>query len=84
MYRLEVKRLALPPRPFRWEIYRGKRSTPVRSSGSMYASREQAIAAGTFALESLTDRLVKEGGRVRRNARTRRKRREKAERKIEP
>lgn len=82
MYRLQIKRLAFPPKPFRWEIYRGTRSAPVRSSGGTYASREQAVAAGTVALEALADRLVKEGGRVRRNARKRRKRREKSERGI--
>jgi hypothetical protein len=49
-FSLVVKCRAAPPKPWRWEIYRAGRSSPVLSSRSFFESTASAKKAGEKAL----------------------------------
>jgi hypothetical protein len=48
-----VKNRAPPPRPWRWEIYRAGRSSPVEQSSVLYETMTEANRAGKQALKLL-------------------------------
>ena len=57
-YSVVVKNRARPPTPWRWEIYRAGRQSPVARSSSCYALSATATAEGKAALAQLLRRLV--------------------------
>lgn len=48
-----VKDRAPPPRPWRWEIYRAGRKSPIECSSVLYDTLEAAQQAGNEALYQL-------------------------------
>ena len=48
-----VKHRALPPKPWRWEIYRAGRTSPIECSSVRYETVEAANRAGKEALKEL-------------------------------
>ena len=48
-----VKNRALPPKPWRWEIYRAGRKSPIECSSILYETVEAADRAGKAALKQL-------------------------------
>jgi hypothetical protein len=48
-----VKNRALPPKPWRWEIYRAGRTSPIECSLVRYETVEAANRAGKEALKQL-------------------------------
>jgi hypothetical protein len=48
-----VKNRASPPRPWRWEIYRAGRASPIEHSEIFFESAAEANRAGKVALRSL-------------------------------
>jgi hypothetical protein len=48
-----VKNRARPPKPWRWEIYRAGRSSPVGHSDIYFESMSEASRAGKAALKAL-------------------------------
>jgi len=56
-YSVVVKHRAPPPNPWRWEIYRAGRSSPVERSSIYFQSRGMANSAGREALTRLLDKL---------------------------
>jgi hypothetical protein len=48
-----VKNRADPPRPWRWEIYRGGRRSPVAHSKEFFATVSEANRAGNTALRRM-------------------------------
>jgi hypothetical protein len=48
-----VKNRAPPPKPWRWEIYRAGRSSPIECSSVLYETVEAANRAGKEALKQL-------------------------------
>jgi hypothetical protein len=48
-----VKNRASPPKPWRWEIYRAGRTSPIEHSEVFYESVAAANRAGKVALRSL-------------------------------
>ena len=48
-----VKNRAPPPKPWRWEIYRAGRKSPIESSSVLYETVEAANRAGKAALKRL-------------------------------
>ena len=45
-----VKNRARPPKPWRWEIYRAGRSSPIRQSDMYFETATEANRAGKSAL----------------------------------
>jgi hypothetical protein len=56
-YSVVVKHRASPPNPWRWEIYRAGRVSPVERSYVYFGSRGTANVAGKEALARLLDKL---------------------------
>lgn len=56
-YSVVVKHRAPPPNPWRWEIYRAGRTSPVERSLIYFQSRGTASLAGQKALAQLLDKL---------------------------
>ena len=56
-YSVVVKHRASPPNPWRWEIYRAGRTSPVERSLIYFQSRGAASLAGQKALALLLDKL---------------------------
>jgi hypothetical protein len=56
-YSVVVKHRAAPPNPWRWEIYRAGRTSPVERSSNYFESRGLANSAGQAALATLLDKL---------------------------
>ena len=48
-----VKHRASPPKPWRWEIYRAGRTSPIECSSGRYETVEAANGAGKEALKQL-------------------------------
>jgi len=48
-----VKHRAPPPKPWRWEIYRAGRSSPIEHSEAFFESMTEAHRAGKRALSLL-------------------------------
>jgi hypothetical protein len=48
-----VKNRAPPPKPWRWEIYRAGRNSPIECSSVLYETVEAANRAGKKALRQL-------------------------------
>jgi hypothetical protein len=48
-----VKKRGPPPKPWRWEIYRAGRTSPIQHSSVLYATVEAANRAGKEALKQL-------------------------------
>src|ERR1700681_618417 len=48
-----VKNRASPPKPWRWEIYRAGRNSPIEHSEVFFESVAEATRAGKVALQSL-------------------------------
>jgi hypothetical protein len=48
-----VKHRAAPPKPWRWEIYRAGRTSPIECSSVRYETVEAANRAGKEALKQL-------------------------------
>jgi hypothetical protein len=48
-----VKNRAPPPKPWRWEIYRAGRSSPIEQSEVLYETMTEANRAGKKALQLL-------------------------------
>jgi hypothetical protein len=48
-----VKHRASPPKPWRWEIYRAGRSSPIDQSEVFFESMTEANRAGRAALQLL-------------------------------
>ena len=64
-YSVVVKNRAPPPNPWRWEIYRAGRSSPIQQSTSYFHTMVAASKAGKEALERLLDEIP--AGRPRRH-----------------
>jgi hypothetical protein len=56
-YSVVAKNRARPPRPWRWEIYRAGRQSPVAHSQEFFDLRSAAIAEGKAALGRLLEKL---------------------------
>ena len=57
-YSVVVKNRARMPKPWRWEIYRAGRVSPVAHSEEYFESRSTANLEGKQALEQLLKKLV--------------------------
>ena len=58
-YSVVVKHRALPPKPWRWEIYCAGKRQPIERSHVFFQSMEKASLAGKEALTRLIERLSK-------------------------
>lgn len=56
-YSVVVKNRARPPLPWRWEIYRAGRQSPIAHSDGYFGSRGAASAEGKVALVRLLGAL---------------------------
>ena|ERR1700739_4594950 len=56
-YSVVVKNRGLPPNPWRWEIYRAGRSSPIRQSPIFFRTMAAANKAGKAALKQLLAEL---------------------------
>jgi hypothetical protein len=56
-YSVVVKNRARMPRPWRWELYRAGRQSPVATSLEFFDLRSAAIAEGKAALGRLMEKL---------------------------
>jgi hypothetical protein len=56
-YSVVVKNRARMPRPWRWEIYRAGRQSPVAHSLGFFDLRSTAVAEGEAALGRLMEEL---------------------------
>jgi hypothetical protein len=56
-YSVVVKNRAPPPNPWRWEIYRAGRSSPIGQSPACFLTMTAANKAGKVALKQLLVRL---------------------------
>jgi len=45
-----IKNRAKPPKPWRWEIYRAGRTSPIRQSEAFFETMTEASRAGKSAL----------------------------------
>ncbi len=57
-YSVVVKNRARMPKPWRWEIYRAGRVSPIAHSDDYFESRSTANLEGKAALEQMLKRLV--------------------------
>jgi len=48
-----VTKKASPPKPWRWEIYRSGRKSPIKQSDTLFDSATAANRAGKLALKGL-------------------------------
>jgi len=55
-YSVVVKLRGIPPKPWRWEIYRAGRWGPIQSSPGFFASMAEASKAGKKALAQVLAR----------------------------
>lgn len=58
-FRLEVRTHAAPPRPYKWEIFRGAERVPVAKSEVSFRSKDEAEHSGNAALALWLTREVK-------------------------
>ena len=56
-YSVVVKNRALPPKAWRWEIYRAGRASPIERSSVFFRTMVTASGAGKEALKQLLDKL---------------------------
>ncbi len=56
-YSMVVKNRAKLPAPWRWEIYRAGRTSPIAHSSGYFESRGAASSEGKAALEALLEKL---------------------------
>jgi hypothetical protein len=56
-YSVVVKNRANPPNPWRWEIYRAGRSSPIEQSPVYFETMATANRAGKEALKRLLEKL---------------------------
>ena len=56
-YSVVVKNRAGPPNPWRWEIYRAGRSSPIKQSAIFFQTIVAANKAGKAALKQLMGKL---------------------------
>jgi hypothetical protein len=56
-YSVVVKHRAPPPKPWRWEIYRAGRTSPIKQSSVYFQTMTMASRAGKEALKQLLDEL---------------------------
>jgi hypothetical protein len=56
-YSVVVKRRAPPPNPWRWEIYRAGRTSPIEHSSVYFQTMTMASRAGKVALKQLLVKL---------------------------
>ena len=56
-YSVVVKNRANPPNPWRWEIYRAGRSSPIEQSAVYFETMAMANRAGKEALKRLLEKL---------------------------
>lgn len=56
-YSVAVKNRAHTQRPWRWEIYRAGRQSPIARSPEFFGLRSEAIAEGKAALDRLMEEL---------------------------
>jgi hypothetical protein len=56
-YSVVVKNRANPPNPWRWEIYRAGRSSPIEQSSVYFETMAMANRAGKEALKRLLEKL---------------------------
>jgi hypothetical protein len=54
-YSVVVKHRARPPKPWRWEIYRAGRTSPIKQSSVYFQTMTMASRAGKEALKQLLD-----------------------------
>ena len=59
-YRVEVKHRALPPSPYKWEIYEGSNPMWTEQSKITFKSHRKAEEAGNEALRKLLERNSKD------------------------
>jgi hypothetical protein len=52
-FSLAIKNRGRPPKPWRWEIYRAGRSSPVEQSSTFFPTMAAANKAGKVALAEL-------------------------------
>jgi hypothetical protein len=52
-FSVAVKNRALPPKPWRWEIYRAGRTSPIERSNAFFETMAEANRAGKAALKLL-------------------------------
>ena len=52
-----IKSRGKPPNPWRWEIYRAGRSSPIELSSVYFQTMTMASSAGKEALKQLLDKL---------------------------
>jgi hypothetical protein len=57
-YSVVVKNRARMPKPWRWEIYRAGRISPIAHSETYFESRSTANLEGKAALEEMLKKLV--------------------------
>jgi hypothetical protein len=57
-YTVAVKNRARPPKPWKWEIYRAGRRSPVEQSTESFESMGAATRAGKLALERFVAKLA--------------------------
>jgi hypothetical protein len=57
-YSVVVKNRAAPPNPWRWEIYRAGRSSPIKQSTIFFQTIVAANKAGKVALKQLMGKLT--------------------------
>jgi len=56
-YSVVVKNRARMPKPWRWEIYRAGRQSPIAHSEQLFGSRSTASAEGKAALDEMLKKL---------------------------
>jgi hypothetical protein len=55
-----VKNRAPPPKPWRWEIYRAGRNSPIECSSVLFETMTEANKAGKMALKLLLTEFPKD------------------------
>ena len=60
-YSMVVKSRAKPPAPWRWEIYRAGRNSPIAHSQDFFESPSTASSQGKAALKLLLQELQRRG-----------------------
>jgi hypothetical protein len=56
-YSVVVKNRARLPKPWRWEIYRAGRQSPIAHSETFFDSRGEANVEGKVALDNMMQKL---------------------------
>ena len=60
-YSVVVKNRARPPKPWRWEIYRAGRQSPIAQSEGFFDLRGTAMVEGRVALGELLKKVLTRG-----------------------